>query len=195
MQYPVYDLYSYYLNNPQYPTGQGIESLAPIATQSIINQNAGGDRDDDNTNVTTPTGTGTFSFSDVAKGLGFMVSPLGFLANQAIGNVTGTTPVSGLMSLINNSLARFGIGPGQDPNTITPSVTVGYGYTGGSGDTGSAPGAGDPNASMGDTGMATGGDGGGVGSSSDAGAGSTDSCGSFKDGGYVALEINPRNFK
>ena len=67
--------------------------------------------------------------------------------------------------------------------------------TGGSGDTGMAPSESDPNASMGDTGMATGGDGGGVGSSSDAGAGSTDSCGSFKDGGYVALEINPRNFK
>lgn len=193
MAYSIYDLYQYYLNNPQYPTGQGIESLAPIASQTIINQNAGGDRDDDNTNVTTPTGTGTFSFSDLAKGLGFMVSPLGFLANQAIGNITGTTPAAGLMSLVNNSLARFGIGPGQNPNTITPTTTVAYGYTGGSGDTGTSTNA-DPD-SVGDTGTATGGDGGGVGSSSDAGAGSTDSCGSFKDGGYVALGINPRDFK
>jgi len=75
MAYPIYDLYNYYLNNPQYPTGQGIESLAPIATQSIINQNAGGDRDDDNTNVTTPTGTATFS--DLAKGLGLTYGVLG----------------------------------------------------------------------------------------------------------------------
>jgi hypothetical protein len=42
MAYSFYDLYQYYLNNLQYPTGQEIESLAPIASQTIINQNAGG---------------------------------------------------------------------------------------------------------------------------------------------------------
>lgn len=165
------------------PTVQGIESLAtPIMTQPIS----------DTSGVTesmAPTSTGTTTTGNVSKegimqALGFMINPALSIANLATQQITGKSIAQQVMDAVNSMMGR---------NT-TPTSQA-YGYTGGSGDTGSAPGAGDPNASMGDTGMATGGDGGGVGSSSDAGAGSTDSCGSFKDGGYVALEINPRNFK
>jgi hypothetical protein len=79
MQYSFYDLYNYYLNNPQYPTGQGIESLAPISTQSIINQNAGGDRDDDKS-----ISNGVYDGSKKALGLTYAITGIPGLIGRGI---------------------------------------------------------------------------------------------------------------
>lgn len=157
--------------------GTGITSL-PVANQiatpsvSDIQTNERDDRVATTVSPTSPT-TGKMSFSDIATAIGFAINPAMGIANLATQKMTGKSIAENIMDAIGNMRG-----------TPTP-VSETYGYTGGSGDTGSAPGAGDPNASMGDTGMATGGDGGGVGSSSDAGAGSTGSCGSFKYGGFV----------
>jgi hypothetical protein len=162
-------------------TVQGIETLAPTLAQPTVSTVA-----DSETQVSPSTvgSTGKVSKEGIMQAIGFMMNPALGITNMAVQNITGKSIAQQVMDAVNSMMGR---------NT-TPTSQA-YGYTGGSGDTGSAPGAGDPNASMGDTGMATGGDGGGVGSSSDAGAGSTDSCGSFKDGGYVALGINPKDFK
>ena len=182
-----YERYLYYLYTLENPViNSNVVNSEENPLEALLRQSQGGDGQNNVSPLTNPNNAGIYSIRDAVNFMSNLPTPmnLGIKAIQGIGN------------FFTNVGAKYGIGPGQDPNTITPSVTVGYGYTGGSGDTGDiGPGMGDPNASMGDTGMATGGDGGGVGSSSDAGAGSTDSCGSFKDGGYVALEINPRNFK
>lgn len=80
MAYPIYDLYNYYLNNPQYLMGQGIESLAPISTQSIINQNLGGDRDDDNKSISN----GVYDGSKKALGLTYSMTGIPGLIGRGI---------------------------------------------------------------------------------------------------------------
>lgn len=80
MQYSVYDLYNYYFNNPQYPTGQGIESLAPVATQSIINQNAGGDGDDNNKSISN----GVYDGSKKDLGLTYAITGIPGLIGRGI---------------------------------------------------------------------------------------------------------------
>ena len=157
--------------------GSGIESL-PVAQPTYtapIADTVARDRDDRTNQVSYNPDARSAKFSDIANIVGFAMNPAMGIANLAVQNMTGKTIAQNIMDAIGNMRG-----------TPTP-VSEMYGYTGGSGDTGSAPGAGDPNASMGDTGMATGGDGGGVGSSSDAGAADSSTEGSFAKGGIVSL--------
>ena len=192
----VYDLYQSYLNQIQNPVVSSPvvdptqDPLYLLYLQQLQQQQGGGDGQTTAPSYSDPNvGPGFQDYEAQAYGIGPTFSGSIAKAIDAFSNLP--TPVNlGIKGIqaVGNFLGNM-FGPQPTP------VSEMYGYTGGSGDTGSAPGAGDPNASMGDTGMATGGDGGGVGSSSDAGAGSTDSCGSFRDGGYVALGINPKDFK
>jgi hypothetical protein len=171
-----YERYLYYLYTLENPvTDSTVVNSEENPLEALLRQSQGGDGQNNNISpINNPNNAGIYSIKDAMNFISNLPTPmnLGIKGITSVGNFLGN---------------MFG------PKT-TP-ISEMYGYDGGSGDTGMGPGMGDPNASMGDTGMATGGDGGGVGSSSDAGAGSTDTCGSFKDGGYVALEINPRNFK
>lgn len=156
--------------------GTGIQSLTtpmmtqPISNTSSITENKSADNMAPTTS-TTGKGIGSLSISDIGKAIGFAMNPALGIASMAVESITGKSIAQQVMDAVNSMMGRGGDGGGGNPAASS-----------------------DPD-SQGDTGAATGGDGGGVGSSSDAGAGSTDSCGSFKDGGYVALGINPKDFK
>lgn len=115
-----YDNYVSYLNQFQNanltPTQQQIVTPTPVMSFS--------DSDSDQETTVTPTpgkGLGSVKISDV---LGFMVSPVGFTVNKAIGKALGKTPVQMIQDRISSFADSFGggnageaAGTAADPST------------------------------------------------------------------------------
>jgi hypothetical protein len=167
------ELYRYYLNQPiTYVPGSTIGGLSSLTE---INRNdAGGDsmeespvtsiNTDPNVTNTTPgkgiMGT-NINFSDIGKAIGFAMNPALGIANLAATQVFGKSPMD---------MAMDALGFGDSSSTGTANATD-------TGDMGSEA------ANNAATDAANASVGAGDGSSSDGG--STGSCGSFKNGGYI----------
>jgi len=140
----MYDDYISYLNEFQNSINQFQNSnLTPQTSIAIMN--TGGQDETEETSTTPGKGLGSVKMTDV---LGFMMSPVGYTVNKAIGKVVGKTPVQMIQDRISNFADSFGggnagetAGTAADPSTAASEDPGAIGSHGdGSGDSGAGAG-------------------------------------------------------